>query len=301
MKEKSYHFKKLKLIKGYWAGKHRSEKTKQKISNSLKGKMVGEKHPMYGKRFSEEYKRKLSESHKGQKAWNKGIPHSEETKEKLSRANKGKKLSEETKKKISESLKGHFSWNKGKKLGPHSEETKRKISELHKGRPGYFKGKHHSEETKNKIRETRKGKYIGENTSMYGKHHSEETKQRMREKALQRTQTNLGFCKDTKPELKMKDILNELNIPFKHQFRLNNHLFDFHLLNTNVLIEVDGDYWHSNPKKFKKLNKIQLEQKIKDNRNNEIAKENNFILLRFWENDILNNVENVKNVLRKNS
>ena len=49
---------------------------------------------------------------------------SEETKKKISEANKGRKLSDETKKKISEA-------HKGKKL---SEETKLKISKGHRGK-----------------------------------------------------------------------------------------------------------------------------------------------------------------------
>jgi len=49
---------------------------------------------------------------------------SEETKKKISEANKGRKLSEETKKKISEA-------HKGKRL---SEETKKKIGEGHRGK-----------------------------------------------------------------------------------------------------------------------------------------------------------------------
>ena len=59
-----------------------SEETKQKISESHKGKQ-----------FSEEHKQKLSEALKGKQ-------HSEETKRKISEANKGKQLSEETKQKL---------------------------------------------------------------------------------------------------------------------------------------------------------------------------------------------------------
>ena len=74
-------------------------------------------------------------------AWPKGKKRSEETKKKLSEANKGKKLSEETKRKMSEVMKGRI----------FTEEWKRKMSEAHKG----FK---HSEETKRKMREKHKGK-----------------------------------------------------------------------------------------------------------------------------------------------
>ena len=130
-----------------------------------------------------------------------------------------------------------------------------------------------------------------------GKKVSKETKQKIQEKTLQHLQIHPGSYKDTKPELKMKDILNELNIPFKHQFRLETHVFDFHILNTNILVEVDGDYWHGNPKKFSKLNKIQLKIRLKDIKNEQLAKTNNYILLRFWEDDILKKDNIVKNEL----
>ena len=105
-----------------------------------KGKYTGEKNPMYGKHhsaeskkknsyfhkgkhLSEETKNKISEANKGEKHPNYGKHHSEETKKKMSEAAKGKHLSEETKKKMREA-------HKGKK---HTEETKNKISELKKG------------------------------------------------------------------------------------------------------------------------------------------------------------------------
>lgn len=128
------------------------------------------------------------------------------------------------------------------------------------------------------------------------KKRSEETKQKHREKALQRIQNHFGPFKDTKPELKMKEILNELNIQFEHQFRIEgiNHNFDFRILNTNILIEVDGDYFHGNPKKYSTLYERQIKQRQKDKENEELAKASNFILLRFWEDDILNNTEEIK-------
>jgi len=46
-------------------GKHHSEETKEKMSESRKGIYVGEKAPMYGKKFSEEHKRKIGEAQLG--------------------------------------------------------------------------------------------------------------------------------------------------------------------------------------------------------------------------------------------
>ena len=51
-------------------GKSRSEESRKKQSESLKGKYGGEKHYLYGKSPSEETKRKLSKANKDKKWWN---------------------------------------------------------------------------------------------------------------------------------------------------------------------------------------------------------------------------------------
>ena len=89
---------------------------------SINYQRFGKDAPMYGKHHSEETKHKISESHKGLNIWSKGKCLSDETKRKLSEALKGKHHSEETKHKMSES-------HKGKHL---SDETKRKLSEARK-------------------------------------------------------------------------------------------------------------------------------------------------------------------------
>ena len=65
-------------------------------------------------------------------------PHSEESKTKISDANKGKKYSQETKDKMSLSSKGQIPWNKGK---PFSQETKDKMSLSSKGKNNGMYGK----------------------------------------------------------------------------------------------------------------------------------------------------------------
>ena len=80
-----YHRKACELIfltraehrRLHMKGKHRSDETRRKISEALKG----ENHPMHGKHFSEEHRRKISEAHKG-------LTHSEETRRKMSDAAK---------------------------------------------------------------------------------------------------------------------------------------------------------------------------------------------------------------------
>lgn len=106
-----------------------------------------------GKHHSEESKKKMSESHKGITAWNKGKHLSDETKEKLRLANVGKKLSFETKEKIRLG-------NLGKR---YSIETRKKMSELKKGNNNRL-GCKLSEETKRKIGIGHIGKYHSEET-----------------------------------------------------------------------------------------------------------------------------------------
>ena len=78
-------------------GRKHSAETKAKRSAALKGR---EKAPR-----SEETKQKISNTLKGKVPWNKGRKHSAETKRKMSRSQRGKVTSEETKRKISEAVK----------------------------------------------------------------------------------------------------------------------------------------------------------------------------------------------------
>lgn len=108
-----------------------------------------------------------------------GMKMSSDTKDKISKANKGKRPSDETREKIRESTSGDKNGMYGKK---HSEETRKKIAEKAKLRSP------DSEETRKK--KARHGKdngmygkgYLisGENHFLYGKNHTEESKEKMR-------------------------------------------------------------------------------------------------------------------------
>lgn len=107
-----------------------SEEHRQSIIESKKFlDMSGEKNPMWGKHHTDEAKKKISESNIGRTPWNKGIP-----------------LTEEHRQKVSDSLKGDLNpfYNKN-----HTEESKLKMSEARKGTVL-------SQETKDKIGEASK-------------------------------------------------------------------------------------------------------------------------------------------------
>jgi hypothetical protein len=68
--------------------------------------------------------------------------------------------------------------------------------------------------------------------------------------------------KGTNIEIKIGKLLLEQNIKFETQFEIcyneiNFRSYDFYLSEFNLLIEADGDYWHSNPSKYQ--NKILTE------------------------------------------
>ena len=67
------------------------------------------------------------------------------------------------------------------------------------------------------------------------------------------------------------------------------------------LIEVDGDFYHSNPLKVKKndMNPMQKHNKFVDKLKDEWAKSHGIPLLRIWENDIRNNTSKVIKEIKK--
>lgn len=69
----------------------------------------------------------------------------------------------------------------------------------------------------------------------------------------------------------------------------------------DLLIEVDGSYWHSDPRLFedKELNAIQKRNKMVDEIKNKWASLHGIPLLRIWEYDIRHNPKKVLEELKK--
>lgn len=93
-----------------------------------------------GRVASEETRRKISEANKGKHTHQLGKKHSDEAKQKMSIAQRGKVISEDTRKKMSEAKENYVPWNKG----------------LKGVQVAWNKGKSPSNETKQKQREAAK-------------------------------------------------------------------------------------------------------------------------------------------------
>lgn len=188
-----------------YVGQRRSSKECHLDSYMGSGKILGLAKKKYGienfEKFLIQYCSSKEETNKAEKFWiaeyrsrgkaeyniadggygSAGFHHTEETKRRLSEANKGKPKSDETKRKLSEA-------HKGKQV---SEETKRKLSEAHKGN-------HPSEETSQKMSEARKGKHKSEewrrkvSEAQKGRKLSEEHRRKLSEAHKGKTPWNKG-------------------------------------------------------------------------------------------------------------
>lgn len=93
-------------------------------------------------------------------------------------------------------------------------------------------------------------------------------------------------------ETKIGNLLLELNIPFTTQYKINNRYFDFLINDTQIIIEVNGDYWHANPEKYKENDILNLGRGklmsakqiwVKDKKKNTQAINKGYKVLIIWE------------------
>lgn len=146
------------------------------------------------------------------------------------------KNAKETRKGINNPMFQKTPWNKGK-----TKETDSRIKSV-----STTKGTHLSLEHKQKLRDARKRSPV---KIRHCVPHSEKTKEFLRQNTLRLIKNGiLSSGKKTKPHIKMGIILDELNIKYEEEKISGYYAFDYYLLDFNIYIEVDGDYWHSNPK-----------------------------------------------------
>lgn len=167
---------------------------------------------------------------------------------------------------------------------------------------------------KDSIKEARKDPKLGEKISKgakgipkpkpkgfgVGRKHSQETKDKMSESAI----NNIIITDQnhtSKLEKTFSNILDLLDIRYK-KFLYAKEIkafYDFYIPELNLVIEVDGDFWHCNPNSKHSLPKYESQKKnlLRDKEKEQWIKDNGYKLLRFWESDINNNILEVKRIL----
>lgn len=100
----------------------------------------------------------------------------------------------------------------------------------------------------------------------------------------------------TKPERIIETLLNELNITYNKEVTFKNGRFrvDF-VISNKIIIEVQGDYWHSNPRiyKYETFTDDQWKNFYNDWFKKDWFTLKGFNIIYIWEYDIYNNFDQV--------
>jgi very-short-patch-repair endonuclease len=100
-----------------------------------------------------------------------------------------------------------------------------------------------------------------------------------------------------------RDFLDKLKVRYVYQFEAKDigRFYDFYLPDVNLIIEIDGSYFHSDPRLVKEenMNPMQKRNKRVDEYKDRWALIHGIPLIRFWEKDIRENPKMVMDELKK--
>ena len=100
-----------------------------------------------------------------------------------------------------------------------------------------------------------------------------------------------------------KNFLDKLKVKYTWQFEAKDigRFFDYYLPDYNLIIEIDGGYYHSDPRLYeeKDLNRMQKRNKKVDEYKNKWALMHGIPILRIWEKDIREDPKGVMKMLKE--
>ncbi len=104
---------------------------------------------------------------------------------------------------------------------------------------------------------------------------------------------------NTQPQKMVNALLDNMDIKYEREYSITYYSIDNYLTHYKLMVEVQGDYWHGNPNKFKNsLTKPQYERISRDKAKHRYIKKTFGIeVLYLWENDISNNSELCKRLI----
>ena len=128
----------------------------------------------------------------------------------------------------------------------------------------------------------------------------EEWKNKSRTRILKTLNDGKMSFTNSKPQQIIDKLLSELDIKYTKEYILDFYSIDNYLNDSNLMIEIQGDYWHGNPVRFnKKLNNTQIENIRKDKaKHTYIKNKYNIEILYLWENDIVNKLDVCKELIK---
>jgi very-short-patch-repair endonuclease len=124
---------------------------------------------------------------------------------------------------------------------------------------------------------------------------------RLKKKKTLESQAKKMSNKMTAPEKVFAEMMKELGVEFETQKILGKKIYDFYIPSKNMMVEVDGDYYHANPLIYesKDLNKMQIRNVRNDKFKDVLAKGNGYTIERVWEYDLNNDYKEQKKRFKK--
>lgn len=97
------------------------------------------------------------------------------------------------------------------------------------------------------------------------------------------------------------NFLKKLGIEFQTQFKAESigRYYDFYIPSANLLIEIDGDFYHSFNVLYENMSPMQKKNKRVDRDKDKWAKEHKIPLIRIWEHDINDKPKEVMDMLKR--
>lgn len=108
---------------------------------------------------------------------------------------------------------------------------------------------------------------------------------------------------NTKPEQMFEKLLLNKKLEFIREKYVNNNRWriDF-VIENEYYVEINGDYWHANPRSFTNKNKLTITQKnniVNDNNKKNFILSSGKKLIYIWEMDLYNKIDSVEAFLEK--
>ncbi len=101
---------------------------------------------------------------------------------------------------------------------------------------------------------------------------------------------------DTIPEKITEGLLLKLNIKYEKKINIGYYNCDFVV--NNIIIEVQGDYWHGNPNIYNNYDKIQQKNINRDKRKLTYLTLKKYDVLFLWEHDLKHNIIECENLIK---
>jgi DNA mismatch endonuclease, patch repair protein len=108
----------------------------------------------------------------------------------------------------------------------------------------------------------------------------------------------------TKLEQAMEDALKKYDIHYVTQYKYTIGFMDFYVPDSNIAVFVDGSYWHADPRIFQAENMLFFGKTAqwvwqKDLRQVNYLKSQGYTVLRFWEKEVYENVDDCIKIIQK--